>query len=415
MYYWRFTDKILEERLKTAPALLIQGPKGCGKTETAMQHASSIARMDTDTTIQYQMTLDPNLTLAGETPRLIDEWQTYPEIWNYVRHEVDRRKEKGQFILTGSSTAEDATVRHSGAGRFSIVTMRTMSSFERGWSDGSISLYNALQGNEIKTDEVDFSLETLIEQLIIGGWPILLRDGIAQGIQYSRDYIDIIAGVEIKESSEQRQQPQKILRLLRSYARNISREASLKTLALDTAGTDYSSTSETISIYLESLKRQFVIEDLPAWNTHIRSSHTLRKSPKRHFTDPSLAVGALQLSKEALIADLQYTGLLFESMVIRDLRVYAQLYAGRVYHYRDSDGLEVDAIVEFPDGSWAAFEVKMGFGAQEDGARNLLKLADRIDYTKRKKPSLLAVITANGFAYQRKDGIAVIPISVLTA
>lgn len=415
MYHWRFADMTLTQRLSSAGAVLIQGVKGSGKTETALQQAASMVQMDISTTVKYQMEVDPNLVLNGDVPRLIDEWQVYPEIWNHVRHEVDARKGKGQFILTGSSTALDSPRLHSGAGRISPMSMRPMSSHERGWSTGVLSLYGLLHGEQPTCDEVSFNLDTLVERLIIGGWPGLLSSDVHDGVRHGRDYISIIAEVDLQSASQRRHDPLKVMRLLQSYARNISTEASMATLSMDTAGSDHSVTDETVAVYLDTLRRLFIIEDLPAWNVHIRSSQFLRKGVKRHFVDPSLAIGALGLSVDALKKDLQYTGFLFESMVIRDLRIYAEQHDGKVYHYRDSQALEVDAIIEFADGTWAAFEIKMGFRAQDEGALNLLKLADRIDYTKREKPALLAVITANGFAYRREDGVAVIPIGVLTA
>lgn len=406
---------MLAQRLSSAGAVLIQGVKGSGKTETALQQATSIVQMDIDTTVKYQMEVDPNLVLNGAAPRLIDEWQVYPEIWNHVRHEVDTRKGTGQFILTGSSTALDTPHLHSGAGRISPMIMRPMSSHERGWSAGLLSLYGLLHGERPACDEVSFNLDSLVEQLVIGGWPGLLSSDVHGGLRHGRDYISAITEVDLQRASKRRHDPLKVMRLLRSYARNISTAASLATLSKDPEGSRYSVTDETVAVYLDALRRLFIIEDLPAWNVHIRSSQLLRKGVKRHFVDPSLAIGALGLSIDTLKKDLRYTGVLFESMVIRDLRVYAEQHDGKVYHYRDSQGLAVDAIIEYADGTWAAFEIKMGFRAQDEGAQNLLKLADRIDYTKREKPALLAVITANGFAYRREDGVAVIPIGVLTA
>ena len=415
MYLTRFADSMLQDRLRSAGAVLIRGPKGCGKTETAMQIAKSIARMDTDEAVRIRMEIDPKLVLEGEVPRLIDEWQAYPLIWNHVRHEVDTRKQKGQFILTGSSSVRDQARLHSGAGRFSVLTMRPMSLFERGWSTGEVSLEDLVAGAIPKSDEVPFSLEGLAGKIALGGWPGLIGANTEDGLRAVRDYISLIADVDINKASGSDRDPQKVRRLIQSFARNISTEAALATLVKDTNGTDGFVSTETATTYIDALERLMVVEHLPAWNTHIRSSDTLRKSPKRHFTDPSLAVGALGLSVDKLLTDLEYIGLLFESMVIRDLRIYAEMHDARVFHYRDSTNFEVDAILEYPDGRWTAFEIKLGFGAQDAAAANLQKLAKKVDQKRMGAPVALTVITANGFAFRRKDGVNVVPIGTLTA
>ncbi|GHV73229.1 ATPase AAA [Spirochaetia bacterium] len=414
-YFKRFTDTILKNRLTSSGAVLIQGSKGCGKTETAVQMAKSTARMDVDTDIRVRMELDPKSTLEGAVPRLIDEWQEYPQIWNYIRREVDDRKEKGQFILTGSANPEEQARLHSGAGRFSIIRMRPMSLFERGWSTGEVGLSNLVNGAAPKSEQVEFDLGNLAEKITIGGWPALIGAGSREALRFMQDYITLMAEVDISRVGGKRRDPQRVLRLLQSLARNIATEASLSSIARDTGGSDTRINDETIADYLEALERLMAVEQLPAWSPHIRSADTLRKAPKRHFVDPSLAVGALGLSTDKLLGDLNYFGFLFESLVIRDLRIYAALHDGRVYHYRDSRNLEVDAIVEYPDGAWAAFEVKMGFNAQDAAAANLLNFAAKIDQEKMGSPAALTVITANGFACRRKDGVTVIPLSALTA
>jgi predicted AAA+ superfamily ATPase len=409
-YHKRFTDTILKNRLKISGAVLVQGAKGCGKTETALQTAKSSIRMDIDD-IRILMELNPRSILTGKVPRLIDEWQEYPQIWNYIRREVDDRKKKGQFILTGSANPEERAKLHSGAGRFSIIKMRPMSLFERGWSSGEVSLYGIMNARIPKSEPVDFKLEKLAEQLTLGGLPSLLNSGAREGLQFMQDYTTLLAETDVSRVSGKRRDPQKVMRLLQSLARNISTEASLSSLAKD-IGT---LTDETIAEYLDVLERLMVVEQLPAWNTHIRSSDTLRKTPKRHFVDPSLAIGALSLSRDKLLSDLNYFGFLFESLAIRDLRIYADLYDGKVFHYRDSRNMEIDAIVEYPDNSWAAFEVKMSFNSQDEAAANLLNFTKKINQEKMGKPKALTVITANGFACRRKDGVNVVPLSVLTA
>jgi len=414
-YSKRFTDAALQKRLKESGAILIQGPKSCGKTETAIQAAKSLVRLDTDMEIRALMELDPKLVLAGSVPRLIDEWQEFPQIWNYVRREVDNRKKSGQFILTGSATPEERARLHSGAGRFSVIKMRPMSLFERGWSSGEVSLAKIMKGALPGSRQTDFSLESLAEKIIIGGWPNLIGKSGKTALRFMQDYIAIIAEVDISRFGGKRRDPQKLIRLMQSLARNISTQATLSTLAMDTGGSYAQINDETAAEYMTALERLMVVEDLPAWSTHIRSSDTLRKSPKRHFVDPSLAVGALGLSIEKLTKEISYLGLLFESLVIRDLRIYAEAHDGKVYHYRDSRNLEVDAIIEYPDRTWAAFEVKIGFSAQDKAAETLLAFAKKVNQEKMGPPAALTVITANGLACRRKDGVNVVPLSVLTA
>jgi len=414
-YLKRFTDDILAERLHSAGAVLIEGVKGCGKTETAKQHSASVVRFDTDEQVRIKMEIDPQLILQGDTPRLLDEWQEYPQIWNYIRGEVDERKQKGLFILTGSATPEDVVRRHSGAGRFSVIKMRPMSLYEKGWSTGEVSLLSLMKGETPFSETVEFDLGTLAEKIILGGWPGLIGSSVASGFRFIRDYVSLIAEVDLSRVSGKKRDPLKVMRLLQSLARNISTEATLTALSKDVNGSDKDFDDETVANYLSALERLMVVDNLPAWNTHIRSTDTLRKTPKRHFTDPSLAIGTLGLSIDKLLADLNYFGLLFESLAIRDLKIYADTCDGKVYHYRDSRGVEIDCIVEYADGSWGAFEIKLGIGAVDTAAGNLLKFATKIDTSKTKQPSTLTVITANGFAYKRPDGVNVVPLSTLTA
>jgi uncharacterized protein len=413
-YKKRFADRVLAERLKSAGAVLIEGAKGCGKTETASQIAGSIVRFDVDEQVKILMEIDPKIVLVGAIPRMLDEWQEYPKIWNYVRREVDDRRQKGQFILTGSSTPDDNVRRHSGAGRFSVMKMRPMSFYERGWSTGEVSLAALLNGEIPNSDNVSFLLDELAEKITLGGWPGLIGAGASEGLRFAIDYISLIAEVDLSKVSGKRRDPYKVTRLLQSLARNISTEVTLAALVKDIGASDSKLDDETAAEYLSALERLMAVENLLAWNTHIRSSDMLRKSPKRHFSDPSLAVGALGLTIDKLMSDLNYFGLLFESLVIRDLKIYAEAGDNKVYHYRDSRGSEIDAIVERADGSWGAFEIKLGFGAADAAADNLLKFADKIDTRKVKAPASLTVITANGFAHRRPDGVNVVPLSVLT-
>jgi predicted AAA+ superfamily ATPase len=413
-YISRIADSVLCKGLKSSGAVLIEGAKACGKTETATQIAKSAVRFDTDPDVAIKMDIDPSLILQGNTPRLLDEWQLYPKIWDFIRREVDTRKNKGQFVLTGSATSDDNARRHSGAGRFSVLRMRPMSWFERGWSSGEVSLKSLLAEDSPRSTDVEFTIPNLCERVAIGGWPGLIGEDAEAAFQFTRDYINLIAEVDVDRVSERRRNAPKVLRFMQSLARHISTEASLHAIASDAAGSDDTLDDDTARGYLQALERLMVTESLPAWNPHIRSSAALRKSPKRHFCDPSLALGALGLTAEKLASDLRFLGMIFESTVIRDLRVYAWADGGSVSHYRDSTGHEVDAIIECPDGRWGAFEVKMGVGAVDEAAASLLALAEKIDTAKTDAPTVLCVVTANGFAHRRKDGVCVVPLGTLS-
>jgi predicted AAA+ superfamily ATPase len=289
-----------------------------------------------------------------------------------------------------------------------------MSFFEKGWSTGEVSLSALMNGKAPESETVKFDIGELAEKITIGGWPGLIGKSAADGLLFANDYVSMIAEVDLGRVSDRRRDPYKVARLIQSLARNISTEASISALSKDAGGNNKDMTGETVSEYLYALERLMAVDNLPAWNTHIRSSDMLRKAPKRHLADPSLAVGALRLSVDKLTADLNYFGLLFESLVIRDLKIYADADGGKVFHYRDSRGVEMDAIVEYADGTWGAFEIKLGIGAADDAARNLLKFAAKIDTKKTKAPSSLTVITGNGFAHRRTDGVNVVPIATLT-
>ncbi|MGI5868759.1 MAG: ATP-binding protein [Kiritimatiellia bacterium] len=414
-YVKRYADEELRRRLGHAGAVLITGPKACGKTETALQAAASDIRMDADDQVAALMQFDPRLVLEGETPRLIDEWQEYPRLWNFVRRAVDDRKAEGQFILTGSANPDEKTKRHSGAGRFSVMRMRPMSLYERGWSSGEIRLESLFKATAIQTAPVESCLDTIAERIIYGGWPSLLDKSLDQAAEFSSDYVSLTAEVDISRVSEKRRDPEKVRRLMQSIARNVSTEASLRSLAADVRGGTDSFKEETAADYVNALERLMIVENLPAWNAHIRSSATLRSATKWHFADPSIACAALGLTAGRLVDDVETLGMMFESLVIRDLRTYSQTFGAKVRHYRDSSGLEVDAIIENADGSWMAAEIKLGAGASDMAAENLLKLAGRIDSDRTPPPSALVVVTGNGFAHRRQDGVFVVPLATLRA
>ena len=294
------------------------------------------------------------------------------------------------------------------------MKMRTMSLYEKNWSTGEVSLLALMEGKKPCSDSVSTGLHEYAEKITLGGWPGTLQSTVAEGSRFVIDYANLIAEADLSKVSNKRRDPVKVKRLLQSLARNISTEATLAAITRDTKGSDGFLDDETVAEYLYCLERLMLIDDLPAWNTHIRSSYKLRKTPKRHFADPSIAVGILGLTTDKMLEDIKYFGLLFESLAIHNLQIYADVCGGEVFHYRDSSGHEVDAIVEYPDGEWGAFEIKLGFGAADEAAGNLLKFAAKIDTNKTKAPAILAVITSNGFAHMRRDGVCVVPLCVLT-
>ena len=412
-YLPRIVDAELAERLAATGAVVVEGPKACGKTATGRHAAASEVLLDVDRNARRMVGVDPGAVLRGRTPRLIDEWQTEPDIWNYVRRAVDDRAAPGQFILTGSAVPPDDITRHTGAGRLTRLRMRPFSLFEAGHASGEISLRLLLNGREQRADPSCLTVPELAELVCRGGWPAHLRYPLAQSLRMNRDYLNEIRRVDISRVSGRRRDPLKVGRLLRSLARNVATPAATTTLVADIRGGGAAIHEETAAEYLESLERLMIVEDQPAWAPHLRSRTTLRTKPVRHFVDPSLAVAALRATPERLMSDLEYFGFLFESLVVRDLRVYAQANDAEVFHYREKGGLEVDAVVEADDGRWAAFEVKLGERWVDEGAANLRKLAARMKHGGRGEPSALAVIVPNGYGHVRGGEVGVIPIGAL--
>lgn len=412
-YSPRIVDQELRDRLKFSGAVLIEGPKACGKTETARQAAASEVLLDVDEQARAAAALNPSLVLAGDTPRLIDEWQVEPRVWNHVRRAVDDRRRPGQFILAGSAVPADDATRHSGAGRFTRLRMRPMSLFESKLSDGSVSLRDLMDGGKAGSSS-SIELTELAEAVARGGWPALQQTPIEAAMKDVADYLQEVSRTDINRVDGAHRDPARVNRLLQSLARNVATQVATTTLAADSAdGGDEPLKRQTVADYLSALDRLFVIEDQPPWAPHLRSRSILRKSPKRHFVDPSLAAAALGAGPEALLRDLNLFGFLFESLVVRDLRVYSQPLRGEVRQFRDNKGLEIDAIVE-AGGNWAAFEVKLGAPeAIEEAAASLVKFAREIDTKRSGEPSALGVIVAGGYGYTRKDGVHVIPIGAL--
>ena len=408
-------DKELDEALESSGAVLIKGPKWCGKTRTAEEHAASVLLMqDPNNTERYKSIADsaPSLLLEGPTPRLIDEWQIAPILWNGVRFEVDRRGENGQFILTGSVTPKDDSTLHTGTGRITRLSMRTMSLFESSESNGEVSLMSLFsEGADVKGKST-LTINSLAFALARGGWPLSIGEKESVALRRAYDYVDAVVEIEASTVDGVERNPTRIRNLMRSLARNVSTMAKMTTIREDMEGDDIVS-DKTISSYMNALRRIFVVDDLSAWCPAVRSKTAIRTSPKRHFVDPSIAVALLRLSPERLLKDFKTFGLLFESLCVRDLRVYAQAIGGNLLHYHDKNDLEADAIVQLKDGRWGAVEAKMGVKEIEEAAKNLIKLKNKIDTDRMCPPSFLMVLTATEYAYRRKDGVLIVPIGCL--
>lgn len=419
-YKPRVADRVLQEQLEASGVVLIQGPKWCGKTTTAEQQAKSVLYLDDPKTRKTNLLLaesDPEILFQGNTPRLIDEWQLAPKLWDAARFEVSRRRLPGQLIFTGSAVPPDMSeLTHSGTGRFAWLTMRPMSLWESGESTGNVSLNDLFQGNMTTAIANDISLRELAFLSCRGGWPGSINLTPKAALQQALNYVDAIANHDISRVDNVNRSPDFTKRLLRSYARHQGGQVSIKTIYDDLATNKAGSMNEdTIASYIAALKKIFVIEDMPAWSPNLRSKTAIRTSDTRYFVDPSMATAALGLGPENLIGDLDTFGLFFETMAVRDLRVYADALDGQIYHYRDKNGLECDAVLHLRNGNYGLIEIKLGGDSLiESGANTLKKLADKIDTTKMKSPSFLAVLTGLGqYAYRRDDGVYVIPIGCL--
>ena len=419
-YRKRVADNILARKLEGKGAVLIEGPKWCGKTTTAEQVAASILYMDDPEKKEQNIAmseLNPKRLLKGDVPRLIDEWQLAPKLWDAIRFEVDHRRELGQFVLTGSAVPHDTKeITHSGTGRFTWLTMRPMSIFESGESSGEVSLKSLFdQPNEID-GESTLDIERLAFLVCRGGWPqaIEMRDEVA--LDQAVDYYDAVVKSDINRADGVQKNPERVKRLMRSYARNQGSQVPNTVIAQDIAANDDATMdTDTVASYLNALRKIFVIEDMPAWNPNLRSKTAIRSSDTRYYVDPSIATAALGIGPQDLIADLKTFGFLFETLCVRDLRVFADALNGQVYHYRDKDGLECDAVVHLRNGAYGLVEIKLGGDRLiEEGATNLKALSGKIDTDKMKTPSFLMVLTGTGdYAYRRPDGVYVVPIGCL--
>ena len=425
-YKKRILDKLLERKLKGCGAVLVEGPKWCGKTTTCEQQAkSSLYMSDPEHKNQYLRLADINIKklLEGESPRLIDEWQVAPKFWDAIRYDVDHREGEGFYMLTGSSVppqANDDEMVHSGTGRIARLTMRPMSLFESGDSNGEVSLGALFNGEtEGLYGENVLDLERIAYLICRGGWPKATLQNEDIALDRAFEYFDAVANVDASRVDGVQRDPERVKRLMRSYARQQGAQATLAVIKADMQANDSSTLDEdTVNSYIKALKKIFVIEDMRAWNPNLRSKTSIRTSDTRYYVDPSVATAALGLGPQDLVNDLETMGLFFETLCVRDLRVYADALDGEVYHYRDKKGLECDAVLHLRNGRYGLIEIKLGGDKLvAEGAKTLKTLADKIDTTKMKTPSFLMVLTATGdFAYQRhEDGVLVIPIGCLKA
>lgn len=419
-YNKRIVDSILQDKLQAKGAVLIEGPKWCGKTTTASQKAASILHMDNPTEKEQNLALaklNPLRLLKGAAPRLIDEWQIAPTLWDSIRYEVDQREEMGQFILTGSAVPADTKeINHSGTGRFSWLMMRPMSLYESKESTGEVSLKELFDENTNIDGENPNDIEKLAFLICRGGWPGAIDLKEKPALQQAFDYLDGVAKSDINRADGIEKNEERVRRIMRSLARNQGSQTPTTAIANDILANDSSSVNEdTVQTYIKALKKIFVIEDMPAWNPNLRSKSAIRTSDTRYYVDPSIASASLGLGPDDLLNDLNTFGLLFETMCVRDLRIFAESLNGSVYHYRDNTGLECNAVIHLRNGKYGLIEIKLGGDDLiEEGAKSLKKLKDCIDTTKMNKPSFLMVLTGIGkYAYKREDGVLVIPIGVL--
>lgn len=418
-YRARIADDNLKRKLEGKGAVLIEGPKWCGKTTTAEQLAASVLYMDDPERKQQNITMseiNPKRLLQGETPRLIDEWQLAPKLWDAIRFEVDHRGELGQFVLTGSAVPPDTKeITHSGTGRFTWLTMRPMSIYESGDSSGDVSLKDLFDGVPVDGCS-NLSFERLAFLVCRGGWPqaVDMRDEIA--LDQATDYLDAVIHSDINRVDNVQKNAEQVRRFMRSYARNQGSQTPNTVLAQDVAANDGAKIGDnTIGQYTSALRKIFVIEDMPAWNPNLRSKTAIRSSDTRYFVDPSIAVAALGIGPNDLINDLNTFGFLFETLCVRDLRVYADALNGSVYHYRDKDGQECDAVIHLRNGKYGLIEIKLGGDKLiNEGVKSLKAMEAKIDTGRMNNPSFLMVLTGTGdYAYRRPDGVYVVPIGAL--
>ena len=422
-YKHRIMDSLLKKKLQAKGAILIEGPKWCGKTTTAEEIAASkvmLARTDVKNNFKNLLEIDIEAALSGEPPMLIDEWQTVPKLWDAVRYTIDHRRKMGQFILTGSAVPNKETedeIEHSGTGRFAWLTMRPMSLFESGESNGKVSLEQLFTNPDKLLEKNELKLQDIAFLICRGGWPIAVELPEEAALEQAFDYYDAVTKEDIINVDGVKRVSERAQRLMRAYARHQGTQASIATLKEDLKANDNATLDEdTISSYLDALRKIFVIEDMPAWNPNLRSKTAIRTTDTRYFVDPSIATAALGLGPADLMSDLKTMGFFFEAMCVRDLRVFAEALNGKVYHYRDKSGLECDAVVHLRNGQYGLIEIKLGGETLiKEGVATLTALANQIDTERMKAPAFKMILTATGeYAYRRpEDGIYVVPIGCL--
>ena len=419
-YRHRIMDDLLIKKLQARGAVLIEGPKWCGKTTTAEEFAASkimLSRPDVKEHFKNMLEIDTDTALAGNPPMLIDEWQTVPKLWDAVRYTIDHRRKMGQFILTGSAVPNKEEREHSGTGRFAWLTMRPMSLFESGESNGSVSLNNLFTSPEKILAKNDLKLQDIAFLICRGGWPMAVGLPKEEALEQAFDYYDAVTKEDVTKVDGVKRTSERVQRLMRSYARHQGTQASIATLYEDLKNNDSATLNEdTISSYLEVLRKIFVVEDMPAWNPNLRSKTAIRTSDTRYFVDPSIAIAALGMGPADLMNDLNTMGFFFEALCVRDLRVYAEALNGKVYHYRDKNGLECDAVIHLRNGQYGLIEIKLGGQSLiNDGANTLNLLGNQIDTTRMNAPAFKMILTATGeYAYRRpEDGIYVVPVGCL--
>jgi predicted AAA+ superfamily ATPase len=410
-YLPRIADDELSRRLGYIGAVLVEGPKACGKTATATRHAKTVLRLDDDAT-RSLVKLAPERLFDNPTPILFDEWQIEPALWNRVRRQVDDRGDKGLYILTGSATPNDDAGRHSGAGRFAVQKMRPMSLYESGQSSGEVSLAALLEGQKPTAIGTHLGFEDLVRRIVVGGWPELVDADEGTARDWLSDYLANIVEVDVQGLGARRD-PRNLRRLLASLGRSVGQATKESELAADVGGERGPVAKETLAAYLSALQRLHLLDDSPAWQPHMRSRTRLRSAPVRYFVDPSLGPAALGIGTAELLADPNALGFHFEALAVRDLRIYAQPLRGTVDSWRDANGNEIDAVVSVGGNVWGAFEIKFHPDAVDAAARSLTRFADNVDTTHHGEPAVLGVITGTGVAGRRDDGVHVIPITTL--
>lgn len=415
-YLPRVVDSEIDELMEIMGAVLIEGCKWCGKSTTGSYHAKSIIEFQNpDRKQEYDeiRNTKPSLFLNGEKPRMFDEWQMYPVVWDSIRTDVDHSGKKGQYILTGSAKPSEGETMHTGTGRISRVLMRPMSLYESGESTGEVSFEDIIEGKDI-SGVSKLSLEDLANIIVRGGWPASIEVKSNAKYRFAKEYVKSLIHEEVKKIDGVERNPEKMQNVLRSLARNISTQVSTSTLEGDVKNNfDDDISRPTLTDYLNTLEKLFVIEDVNATNLNFRSKYALRTKPKKYFVDPSIATAILEMKPNDLIKDLKIFGFLFESLCMRDLKIYTQSYGGNITFYRDEKDFEVDAILRTSSGKWGAIEIKLGAGYIDEAASNLLKFKDRVDTDKCGEPSFLVVLTGADYSYKRDDGVYVVSIGTL--